>query len=83
MEGKDQIASESALVPNADGADECCATCTLKYRIEKMDYSKGGCEHSDPDGFICMAFSSEGLACWIVGNDPKQGMCECYCPGNE
>lgn len=59
---------------------ECCATCNNNYKIEKSDYSHGGCNHSWPEGFICMAFANEGIATWMVGNDPNFGRCEVYSP---
>lgn len=60
--------------------NECCETCRLRLRMEKLDYSKGGCTHSFPDGFICLAFADEGIGCWMVGLEPTAGMCECYQP---
>lgn len=59
---------------------ECCANCRRAYRLQKLDYSKGGCKHTDMEGYICMAFADEGLACWMVGENPDTGMCECYAP---
>ena len=59
---------------------ENCATCRRCYRLEKLDYSKDGCEHTTMDGYVCMAFADEGLACWMVGEDMDSGMCECYEP---
>ena len=59
---------------------ECCETCGLKLRIEKLDYSKGGCIHTWPEGYICLAFRDEGIACWMVGAPAESGMCECYTP---
>lgn len=58
--------------------DECCETCKLNLKIEKLDYSKGGCAHSHPDGFICLAFADEGIGCWMVGLSQKSDRCECY-----
>ena len=60
--------------------NECCETCRLKLRLEKLDYSKGGCHHEWQDGYICLAFHDEGIACWMVGQPPETGMCECYTP---
>ena len=59
---------------------ETCKTCRNHYRLEKLDYSAGGCQHSDMDGYICMAFADEGIACWMVGTDLDSGMCEAYVP---
>lgn len=60
--------------------NESCASCGLKLDIKKMDYSNGGCKHSDPGGYICLAFRNDGQACWMVGHPAEQGMCECYIP---
>lgn len=62
---------------------ECCATCKRNLKIEKLDYSEGGCKHSHPEGFICLAFAYEGVASWMVGSDPENEMCEVYAPKNE
>lgn len=59
---------------------ECCETCCLKLRIEKLDHSKGGCTHTWPEGYICLAFHDAGIACWMVGEPAERGMCECYTP---
>lgn len=52
-----------------------CSTCKYRYRLEKLDYTGKGCQHSNPDGFICMAMADEGVANWMVGNST---ICECY-----
>ena len=57
---------------------ENCKTCNKHLDLVKLDYSKGGCEHTDQEGFICLAFASEGTACWMVGQDENTGFCECY-----
>lgn len=57
---------------------ECCQNCRHRYTLEKLDYSKGGCEHSQPEGFICMAFADERLANWMVGLDGWKLCCECW-----
>ena len=57
---------------------ESCSNCALCYEIEKLDYSHGGCEHSDPPGYICMAFGDEGKASWLVGQDIQSGLCEAW-----
>lgn len=58
--------------------NECCATCKLRLRIEKLDYSNRGCEHTWPEGYICLALANEGIAAWMVGHPAERGMCECY-----
>lgn len=59
---------------------ECCANCRRRYKLVKFDYSHGGCIHTDMDGYVCMAFSDEKEAIWMVGNHEKLNMCECYVP---
>ena len=61
----------------------CCANCRHKYTLEKWDYSHGGCDHSVMNGYACMSFAKEGIAVWMVGEDPDYGMCECYEPKEE
>jgi len=53
-----------------------CGTCRFMLRLEKLDYSGKGCQHTDMDGFVCMAFADEGVANWMVGL--SDGRCECY-----
>ena len=55
---------------------ESCVNCGNRYKVEKCDYSQGGCIHTNMDGFICMAFADEGVACYMVGL--KDGRCECW-----
>lgn len=62
---------------------ECCANCRRRYKLVKFDYSRGGCEHTDMDGHICMAFADEGKAIWMVGFDERDGMCEVFSPKEE
>ena len=57
---------------------ECCATCKKRLNLTKFDYSKGGCEHTKLDGYVCLAFAYEGEAVWMVGEDENIGLCECY-----
>ena len=58
------------------GKDECCATCKHRFKAYKWDYSHEGCEHTDMEGFICMAHGHEGAAIWMIG--VENGFCECY-----
>lgn len=58
--------------------NECCANCGKRYKLTKFDYSNGGCEHTDMDGYICMAFAEEGNAVWMVGCNENLELCECY-----
>lgn len=57
---------------------ECCANCRNRYELVKFDYSRGGCKHTDMDGYICMAFANENQAVWMVGLQEQNGLCECY-----
>ena len=57
---------------------ECCNNCRLKMRLEKSDYSQGGCIHTDYDGYACLAFANEGVVCHMVGNNPDTGICEMF-----
>lgn len=59
---------------------ECCANCRRRYKLVKFDYSRGGCEHTEMDGYICMAFAYANEAVWMVGNDERDGMCEVFSP---
>ena len=55
-----------------------CATCHKRFDLKRFDYSTIGCEHTDMDGFICMAFADENIAIWMVGiNEDTEG-CEVY-----
>ena len=62
---------------------ECCASCRRRYELEKFDYSRGGCEHTEMDGYICMAFADEGKAVWMVGLNAEVGLCEVFEPKEE
>ena len=37
--------------------NECCDTCNKKMKLIKLDYSQGGCIHTDYDGFACLALA--------------------------
>ena len=60
--------------------DECCANCSHCCRIEKWDFSHGGCEYTKLDGHACTAFSNEGLVIWEYGSNINTGICECFKP---
>ena len=62
---------------------ECCESCRNRYKLVKFDYSRGGCKHTDMDGYICMAFASENQAVWMVGQQEQFGLCECYAKRDE
>ena len=57
---------------------ECWANCRRRYKLTKFDYSHGGCEHTEMDGYICMAFACEGQAVWMVGCHEQFDLCECF-----
>lgn len=57
---------------------DCCANCRRRYKLTRFDYSNGGCEHTDMDGYICMAFANEKQAVWMVGTNEYLGLCECF-----
>ena len=59
---------------------ESCATCKRRLALQRLDYSKGGCEHTDMEGYICLAFAGEGVASWMVGIDANSEQCEVYEP---
>jgi hypothetical protein len=46
--------------------------------IKKSDYSNGGCEHSEVDGYACLALLHEGVVEWMYGTDKDIGLCECW-----
>jgi len=60
--------------------NESCKNCKRRYRLRKNDYSQGGCEHSDMEGYVCMCLSREGIAEWMVGLNDEDEICECYSP---
>ena len=62
---------------------ECCANCRRRYKLTRFDYSNGGCEHTDMDGYICMAFADESEAVWMVGLNAETGLCEVFEPKEE
>ena len=58
---------------------ECCNTCKRKMKLVKLDYSQGGCIHTDYKGFACLALAYEGEVAHMVGIDGT-GICEMYSP---
>lgn len=58
---------------------ECCNTCKRKMKLVKLDYSKGGCIHTNYEGFACLALAYEGEVAHMVGIDGS-GICEMYSP---
>jgi len=60
--------------------EDSCETCARRYKLRKNVYSRGGCEHEEMDGYICMCFASEGVAVWMTGMVEEYGICEAYRP---
>ena len=60
---------------------ESCDYCVRKMKLVKFDYSKGGCVHTDYDGYACLAFAHEGVVVHMVGIE--NGTCEMYQPRKE
>ena len=73
----DEIREVLSEVP--DAKPERCNNCRNNLKLEKYDYSHG-CQHSDYDGFACMAFASEGTAVHMIGVNPENEYCECWMP---
>ena len=65
-----------------EGENECCKTCGNQFEIVRFDYYGGGCAHTRPEGYVCMAFADERQAIWMTGiqDDGSGDMCECYIP---
>lgn len=59
---------------------ECCTTCNKHMILQLNDYSQGGCQHRDCEGFACLAFADEGIVKHMIGVDADNGMCEMYYP---
>lgn len=59
---------------------ECCANCRNACKLVKFDYSHGGCEHTEMEGYACMSLVSDGEIEWLVGLDPAAQACEAYEP---
>lgn len=62
---------------------QCCENCALRYEIRKWSYSDGQCEHTTPEGYICMAAADERTAIWMVGLNSEVGMCEAFVSKNK
>ena len=52
--------------------------CEYRMRAVHYDYSDKGCQHSDMDGFICIAFANEGVSVWMTGLPGDGYYCEMY-----
>ena len=60
---------------------KCCTNCKNRFDAHKTDFTKLNTDEpidSILDGFICMAFASEGVAYWMLGVDEDKGICEMY-----
>lgn len=63
---------------------QCCENCALRYEIRKSDYRPDGrCEHSAPEGYICMGFADERIATWMTGLNLESNMCEMFVSKNK
>ena len=60
--------------------NENCGTCKYRKKLVKFDYSGMGCEHTNYEGFACLAFVSEDVVVHHVGEEAEEGMCEVYTP---
>jgi len=64
--------------------EERCSNCIHFCELEKLDYSKGGCEHIKMDGFACDLFTDtiftdgKRIVNWMFGCDPDNEQCECW-----
>ena len=63
-----------------DMEEQCCNLCSYCMKLQKCDYSHGGCEHTDMEGFACTVFADEGIIEWMVGLNKHTGMCEAFSP---
>ena len=61
---------------------ECCNNCKYRCKLEKWDYSQGGCKHSDYEGFACVVFADESFVPHMVGipGDGPYDLCEMFTP---
>lgn len=60
--------------------DVSCNTCKRCLDLEILDYSQGGCKHTEvTDDFICLAFMEEGKANLMHGIS-RDDKCECWEP---
>ena len=57
---------------------ECCETCRNNLQLERWDYTKPNVPKEEMDGYVCLAFASEGLAVQMIGSDPETGRCEMF-----
>lgn len=58
---------------------DCCKTCRHRLDLVKFDYARGGCEHTNVEGYACTALAYEGTVVWMVGLEEDQ-KCEAYEP---
>ena len=61
-------------------AKECCANCTKCLKLKRHHHHDHGVEYIEYDGYICLAFASEGTAVWITELDPNEERCEEFSP---
>lgn len=63
--------------------NECCENCKKNLKLVEYVYDERGCTHLNLGGYACLAFIDEGEIIWMIGQNPKMGMCECYQPKEE
>lgn len=70
---------EVVSMPDSEDCTECCANCQHMLLPKRADYSRGGCETTWMEGFVCTAFADEGIAMWMIGCDEHTAHCESFC----
>ena len=60
----------------------CCSNCRKMKRLVKYDYSHGGCEHTEYEGYACLIFTYKGIVTHMVGCDPQVEYCEEWSGGD-
>ena len=66
-------------MPDSEDCTMCCANCQHMLLPKRADYSRGGCETTWMEGFVCTAFADEGIAMWMIGCNEHTAHCECFC----
>ena len=63
----------------------CCWTCGYHKKLERWDYAnvrKQGVPKID-EGYVCTAFSYDGVIIQMVGHNDDTGYCECWTEATE
>ena len=79
MSVKQDESVEIVSTPDSEDCTECCVNCQHMLLPKRADYSKGGCETTWVEGFVCTAFADEGIAMWMIGCNERTAHCECFC----